>query len=409
MLNMNKPLSIFMITHHRRYRTAGRSQVIAQHLVKRGHHVTLLATADERRFGVRESQWDGIRVIEAPDLLWGKLRSGWDLWSLVNRYLSLNKEEKKYDLIHCFETRPGTIHPAMYYARKHNLPLFSDWNDWFGRGGIIDVLRPKWYRLFFGGMETYYEEAFRPRCVGTTVISRALANRAERLGINRGRICYLSGGVIPGKYVNHSLAECRAHLSLSPNAPLLGFASADSHLDMNQIFASLAIIAKKFPAVKLIVTGKMNSKVIDSAKEYGVAENILPTGFLPIDEFSWWLGAADVLLLPFPDTIYNIGRWPNKVGIYMSLERPIVTNPVGDVKSLVENHQVGLLAEEDPVDYSNKIIHLLKNPELARQLGRNGRKAALTNYNWETLIGRLEEFYSHILDMEKTPQTWRRA
>jgi hypothetical protein len=42
---------------------------------------------------------------------------------------------------------------------------------------------------------------------------------------------------------------------------------------MDQIYAFLAIIAKKFPAVKLIVTGKMNSKVLDSPQEYRVAEN----------------------------------------------------------------------------------------------------------------------------------------
>lgn len=409
MSNVNKPLNILMITHHRRYRTTGRSQVIARHLVERGHHVTLLATADERRFGMRESQWDGIRVIDAPDLLWGKLRSGWDLWSLLNRYLYLNREQAQYDLVHCFETRPGTIHPAMYYARKHKLPMFSDWNDWFGRGGIIDVLRPRWYRLLFGNMETYYEETFHPRCAGTTVISRALAGRAEKLGIERERICYLSGGVIPEKYVNRSLAECRAHLALPPEIPLLGFASADSHLDMDLVFASLAIVAKQFPAVKLMITGRMNPKVFASAEEHGVAGNILPTGFLPADDLPWWLGAANVLLLPFPETVYNIGRWPNKVGIYMSLERPIVTNPVGDVKGLVENHQVGLLAEVNPVDFGDKIVQLLQNPGLACQLGRNGRKAALTTYNWKTLICGLEEFYFRILGMQKISQAWRQA
>ncbi|HNB35017.1 MAG TPA: glycosyltransferase family 4 protein [Anaerolineales bacterium] len=396
-MNTNKPLNILMITHHRRYRTTGRPQIIGRHLVERGHKVTLIATADENRFGIRETEWDGIKVVESPDLLWGKLRSGWDLWSMLNRYIYLNGQKEKYDLVHCFETRPGTIHPALYYAHKHHLPLFSDWNDWFGRGGIVDILRPKWYRLLFGGVETYYEEHFRPQCVGTTVISTALGKRAEGLGIPHDRICYLSGGVIPEEYVNRSIEECRVHVGLPVNVPVLGFASADSHLDLELVFSSLAIVAKNFPDVKLIITGKASPAVLQTAQEHGVRENLVLTGFVPEEELSWWLGSANIFLLPFPETIYNVGRWPNKVGIYMSLERPVITNPVGDVKTLIDKHHVGLMAEDDPGDFACKILTLLEKPELARELGANGRKAALTAYNWKSLICTLEDFYARIL------------
>ena len=48
----------------------------------------------------------------------------------------------------------------------HNIPLITDWNDWFGRGGIITVLRPKWYRILFANVETYYEEAYRKKVRG---------------------------------------------------------------------------------------------------------------------------------------------------------------------------------------------------------------------------------------------------
>ena len=397
---MMKPLRILMITHHRRYRTTGRAQVMGRHLVERGHKVTLMATADTRRFGVVESEWDGIRVIEAPDLLWGKLRSGWDLWSMLNRFLYLSREKPDYDLIHCFETRPGTIHPALYFARRHNIPLFSDWNDWFGRGGIIEILRPKWYRVLFGGFETYYEEAFRSRCVGTTTISTALAKRAEGLNIPSERLCYISGGTTPELHVDHPLEECRSRLSLPMDVPLLGFASSDSHLDLDLVFSSLAIVARSFPSVKLVLTGKVHPSILKMAEERGVQENILQTGFLPREELPWWLGSTNVCLLPFPETVYNVGRWPNKVGLYMSLGRPIVTNPVGDVKALIDEHEVGLTADPTPEDFASKINSLLADPELAHRLGRNSRKAAETTYNWKTKIRVLENFYARILDLE---------
>ena len=392
---------ILMITHHRCYRTAARSHVIARHLIERGHSVTLLATADERRFGTVETVWDGVRIIEAPDLLWGKLRSGWDPWSLFNRLAFLSREKPDYDLVHCFETRPGTIHPALYYAKRHNLPLLSDWNDWFGRGGIIDVLRPKWYQLTLGGLETYYEEAFRPQCAGTTVISTALGQRARNLGIPAERICYLPGGTMPEMHPNRSKEACRARFGLPLDLPLLGFASADSFLDMELIFASLALVAAHFPQVKLILTGEVKPAVLELAAKNGVADKLLQTGFVPKQDLPWWLGCADVLLLPFPETVYNVGRWPNKVGIYMSLERPFVTNPYGDIKLLLEQYQAGLAAEVTAEDFASKIIFLLENPAVAQQLGRNGRQAAETTYNWKSLVVTLEDFYTQILSQNQ--------
>jgi glycosyltransferase involved in cell wall biosynthesis len=404
---MTDSLNILMITHHRRYRTASRSHIIARHLVERGHKVTLMVTADERKFGTVESQWDGVRIIEAPDLLWGKLRSGWDPWALLNRNAYLRKEKPDYDLVHCFETRPTTIHPALFYAKKHNLPLLSDWNDWFGRGGIIKVLRPRWYQILFSGFETFYEENYHPLCDGTTTISTALERRAEGLGISPDRLCYLPGGTIPEAHVSRPKDECRSRFGLPLDIPMLGFASADSHLDMDLVLASLAIVAQAFPAVKLILTGHVHPSVLKLAAAHGVKANILQTGYVPREDLPWWLGCADVFLLPFPETVYNVGRWPNKVGLYMSLERPVVTNPFGDIKGLIEKYQVGLAADVTAEDFASKIIFLLENPEIACQLGRNGRKAAETVYNWKSLVCGLEDFYQRILSMDRNPRRRR--
>ena len=139
---LNEKLNILMVTHHRRFKSRPRSHAMAKHLVQRGHKVTLIVIADQRKFGVVNSEWDGVQVIETPDLLWGQLRSGWDPWDLLNRILYLSHNHEHFDLIHCFETRPATIYPALLYSRRHDIPLVTDWNDWWGRGGLIDEVRP---------------------------------------------------------------------------------------------------------------------------------------------------------------------------------------------------------------------------------------------------------------------------
>ena len=103
--------------------------------------------------------------------------------------------------------------------------------------------------------------------------------------------------------------------------------------------------------------------------------HLILTGFLPYEELPWYLGCADLFVMPFPDKVYNIGRWPSKVNGYMSVGRPTVSNPVGDVEGLFEKHKIGLLAKWDSEDFAQKILFLLEHPDIAGELGRNARRA----------------------------------
>jgi glycosyltransferase involved in cell wall biosynthesis len=394
-------LNILMITHHRRFKAYYRSHAMAEHLVQRGHKVSLVVIADRRRVGIVESRWDGVHTIETPDLLWGRLRSGWDLWNLLNRIVYLSRDTGPYDLVHCFETRPVTIYPALFYCHLHELPLVTDWIDWWGRGGIIDEFRPRWYRVLFGSVETYYEEAFRARADGLTVISTALAQRAIGLGVSANRICHLPNGIYLDLFQARNKEECRSRVGFPLSDPILGFSSVDSHWDLDVVMQALQIVAEKYPAVKLIITGKAEKSVLDLVKAHDMESNLHLTGFLPIEELPWYLGCADLFILPFPEKVYNVGRWPGKMGEYMSLGRPTISNPVGDVKLLFENQGVGLLAGWNPVDFAQKIIYLIENPGVADQLGKRARQVAMAEYDWELVTDRLEQFYYRVLDPQR--------
>jgi glycosyltransferase involved in cell wall biosynthesis len=386
-----------MICHHRRSKAQPRSQSMARFLVERGHKVSLIVIADHRKIGIVESSWDGVNIIETPDLLWGRLRSGWDPWDFINRMIYLSRDRGPFDLVHCFETRPITIYPALFYCRRQKLPLVTDWNDWWGRGGLINISRPNWYRALFGGLETYYEEIFRKRGIGLTVISSALARRGASVGVPFKQILHLPGGTFPAFFQQREKEACRNRVGLPLSTPILGFSSGDSHLDLDIVMRALKNVAERYPTVKLIITGKANESILMLANASSVKGNIHLTGFLPYKELPWHLGSADIFMLPFADTVYNLGRWPNKVCDYMSLGRPTVSNPVGDIKTLFEKHQIGLLARWDPKDFAEKIIYLIEHPDVAKKLGDNARKLAVEEYDWRIIIRRLEEFYLKIL------------
>ena len=104
------------------------------------------------------------------------------------------------------------------------------------------------------------------------------------------------------------------------------------------------------------------------------------------------LSCADVFVMPYPDCVANIGRWPGRIGIYLALGRPIISNPVGEIKLLFEKEEVGLLAIETAEDVAKKIIRLKNNPSLREQLGRHGRRVA-EMINWGKMTDKVENCY----------------
>ena len=237
-----------------------------------------------------------------------------------------------------------------------------------------------------------------------TVIADALSERAQDLGFPRDRICKIQGGTFPDYFVDRSIDECRKRVGLSDDGPILAFSSADGHWDLDIVMKTLAIVARKHPKVQLMLTGQTSDLVRGMAREQGVEDRLILTGYLSKEDLPWHMGCADVFLLPFPDTLYNRGRWPNKLGDYMALGRPTVANGIGDVGPFFQRHDIGLLAECDSTDFADKVIRLLDDEALRQELGRSARETA-EQYDYPKLIGKLDEFYTQLLEDASQPQT----
>lgn len=389
----SRSYSILMINHHRRSKSFFRSHAMARALVNRGHQVTQIVIADRRKWGIAEYDWAGVRTIETPDLLWGRGRSGWDPWNALNRIRVLFKDSMQYDLIHCFETRPATIYPVLFYNNARGLPLIIDWVDWWGRGGIVDELRPWLWRILFGWVETFYEENFRKLANGSTVISTSLAIRAKELGVPEKTIRVVTGGTDTDLFKPLSVNDCRKAVGISDDMKVVGFSSFDSFLDIEEVFRAIKTISKKFPTVRLLLTGNVTKKVIKMVNNHAIDELVINAGLVPYRELPIYLACVDVFVLPLAETVYNRGRWPNKFSEFLSMGRPIVSNPVGDAGSFIEDNKTGILCSFSSQGFSAAIERLFEEEDLAIELGKNARQAAINELDWRILIKRVESLY----------------
>ncbi len=107
--------------------------------------------------------------------------------------------------------------------------------------------------------------------------------------------------------------------------------------------------------------------------------------------------AADVIYYCLrsetPGARYNA---PNTLAYAMAAGRPILANRVGDLGRIVAETQCGILLERVTPDAIRDALQRLEDPATRQQLGENGRRAAETQYNWETISRRLIEIYARL-------------
>lgn len=84
---------------------------------------------------------------------------------------------------------------------------------------------------------------------------------------------------------------------------------------------------------------------------------------------------------------------------YMYVGLPLICTDFDLWTDIVEEENCGITVNPHNIDeISDAISYLLENPEIAEQMGINGRRAVFRKYNWKIEEAKLLEFYSLLCD-----------
>lgn len=121
-------------------------------------------------------------------------------------------------------------------------------------------------------------------------------------------------------------------------------------------------------------------------------------GMLPRSDVARLLNQVQAGLVTYHPTPAYIVSQPIKLFEYMSAGLPVIASNFPLWNEFVEQPGCGLLVDPmQPRAIANAIEFVLANPDVAETMGRRGREAVESCYNWEAEVPKLVQLYDELL------------
>lgn len=160
-------------------------------------------------------------------------------------------------------------------------------------------------------------------------------------------------------------------------------------MDVVRIFER---VIKKHPAKLLFVgDGPDRTSTENYCRKQGLEKAVVFLG--KQDDLPELLCCADALLLP--SELESFGLVALEA---MSCEVPVVATNVGGLPEVIEHGVTGFLGKLGDVDeMADYTVEILKNPELRKKMGAEGRRRAVEMFDLDRIVPQYEKYYEKIL------------
>ncbi len=284
------------------------------------------------------------------------------------------EEVRKADIVFVHSIGPVGV-TAIHYAKKYRKPTAV-----YVHSIDVDLWRksvryPKFLKDLvkkFARMMMIY--AYR-RCDYLLLPSLDAKEILEREGISKPMAIVPVGVDTDVFSPPEDKESAKKRLKLSPSRVVIGYVGRiGREKDLSTLIFAFEHLEKKYDNISLILVGtglvgevkrSVSSKNIHFA---GLRENVVP-----------YLQAMDIFVLPSLTETSSLATIEA-----MSCGVPVVTTPVGILKTLVRETESGLLFPRGSADsLVNSIEKLILDETLRRKLGKNARLAAKKRFSWK--------------------------
>ncbi|WP_339060562.1 glycosyltransferase family 4 protein [Tepidibacillus marianensis] len=141
----------------------------------------------------------------------------------------------------------------------------------------------------------------------------------------------------------------------------------------------------------LVGEGPEKKRLVEKAEKMGLS-NI---SFIPLQakkDMPRIIASMDATIVPLKRLELFKGALPSKMFEALASELPIILAVEGEAQKLIERSGGGICVEpENAKEVAEAVLKLANDPELAKNIGRNGRRFVKEYYDREVIVQRLEE------------------
>jgi glycosyltransferase involved in cell wall biosynthesis len=278
--------------------------------------------------------------------------------------------------------------------------LVVDEDDWEQAWNVVEAYSPAQKRLF-----VWQERWGLTHADTIVVVSRALEELVQELGVSSGRVFYVPNGIPPSP-----ASEVGPRLSLEEGADTVRMLwELDDALvvllytrfvefRLERVVGILRQVVAGEPRAKLLILGEglygQESELDELLDDAGLAGDAVFTGWVQADRLPEYFAASDVAIFPIDDTLINRTKCSVKLTNLLTAGLPLVADAVGQAAEYVVDNQTGLLVPpEDDSAFADAVLRLLADPDLRAQLGAAAARRMREHFAWERLVEEVELAY----------------
>jgi len=216
-----------------------------------------------------------------------------------------------------------------------------------------------------------------------TVTSRAM--RVEGRKYSRKEVHVVPFGVDTDRFAKRKTGSPERHFTIGSVKALT------ENSGIRYLIESFALLKRTFPDIRLhlVGAGPEEARLKELVDDLEMTGEVRFWGQVPHEELPERLNQMDLLVMPSLSESFGVAALEAA-----ACELPVIATRVGGLPEVVRDGQTGyLVPPRDPRVLAGKIKELIQRPELARRLGKNGRRMVLNEYVWEKNARKMEMLY----------------
>jgi len=168
------------------------------------------------------------------------------------------------------------------------------------------------------------------------------------------------------------------------------------------LFDVLALVRRRHADALLVLVGEAEDEAQERwlrsrARAAGVAEAVLFTGWLPVEEGWRYVRAAEIGLAPYPRGSLLDSGSPTKVIEYLALGVPVVANDNPDQERVLREGGGGICVRHDAAEFADAICTLLADGTLRRSMAARGQAYVRASRGYHVLAKLVADKYAELL------------